>query len=381
VGDCQFLTSAGFLNIGLATGFGNGLLGVVGPINGGVPNPNILASINNIVAPNAGVGAGFIQLTNIALAAIPGAPSAITVPGGENLVMFIHDNPFSNDPANPGNNQYWTWSTDERNLCSAGSASFVLTTTAAGTAGAHFFGDNELGWDFGTLDATMTATVMSNGGGPLGNNAWAGLAAPFDAGSGHRTISITGANPTFGAPLNPPLGSDSLGFNTYDEDHPLGGSARLVFVNAAGFNALCFNQGIQLPTGGPGPDAGPGSLVIGSLIPQQTRIVGKWDSLTAALIGNPIWLGGTGHDTTVGGTNIPFFPAAALVGGSTGNTGGFQIPLPPLPTPLAFSCSSARSRLMVRMALAQPPLSRLTRLTVTRPQTVTRLRSIRNRLS
>ncbi len=138
------------------------------------------------------------------------------------------------------------------------------------------------------------------------------------------------------------LGSDVLGFLTYDTTHPTG-SGRYVLGSVTGFRT-CFNTALVI--------GGPGGPVFSNAIPQAPRLVGTFDALTNALAGlGPTWLLISGHDTVPGAVNIPWFPAASVgPSGATGVTGGFAVTVPPFPTlpgiellwystPLALSAS------------------------------------------
>jgi hypothetical protein len=194
----------------------------------------------------------------------------------------------------------------------------------------------------GTVDATMTniVSVGASGGGPSGLNAHASTTAfvqPFDQGTGTGTVSITGTTPfAFTSSAG-----EIFGLSTYDDTNPLGGTQRLVFLNVWGLmtpsgTPTCSRRDpnfVQLATGGPGGPA------LTTLIPQEPRVVGKIDLATIALLSNPLWLAATIHATVPGGNNIPWFPAAAgQPSGSTGNTGGFALPIPQLAQLIGLQC-------------------------------------------
>jgi hypothetical protein len=311
-GTCTFVTSAG-LNWGLATGFGNGFLAVVGPTSGSALT--ILAAVTNIALANPNQGNGAIYTLAIDVLGTFGT-SAITVQEGHDLTLFIHANPNQTAALPNG----WTWSSDEKNLCS--SHSYMVNTIAgSGTFVFAFFSPTEWGMGVKTIDGVLNAYTTSLGAGASGLNANAAFG--IDNGSGAQTLSITGNYPALGVLL----GSEVLGFLTYDSDHPAGGSGRYVLGNVVGFRS-CFNTSLALPTGGPG---GP---VFSNAIPQKPRLAGKFDALSAALANlGPTWVAITGHDTAVGAVNVPWFPAASLgASGATGVTGGFAVSVPPFPT-------------------------------------------------
>jgi hypothetical protein len=310
-GTCTFVTSAG-LNWGLATGFGNGFLAIVGPTSGSALS--IMAAITNIALANPNIGNGVIYTLAIDILGTFGT-SAITVQEGHDLTVFIHANPNQTAALPNG----WTWSSEEKNLCS--SHSYMVNTIAPNITAFAFFSPTEWAMGVKTLDAVLNTYTTSLGAGASGLNANAAFG--IDNGSGAQTLSITGTYPALGAAL----GSESLGFLTYDSDHPAGGCGRYVLGNVVGFRS-CFNTAVALPTGGPG---GP---VLSSAIPQQPRLAGKFDALSAALANlGPTWVAISGHDTVVGGVNVPWFPTASLgAAGATGVTGGFAVLVPPFPT-------------------------------------------------
>jgi hypothetical protein len=311
-GTCTFLTSAG-LNWALATGFGNGFLAIVGPTNGSALS--IIAAFANIGVANPNLGNGFIYTLALELSQFVGAPSAVTVPEGQNLTLFVHANPNQTSALPNG----WTWSSDEKNLCS--SHSYMANTLSSGTFSFAFVSTVEWGMGVKTIDGVLNAYTTSLGGGASGLNANAAFG--IDNGACAQTLSITGSYPALGVAL----GSEVLGFLTYDSDHPAGGSGRYVLGNVVGLRS-CFNTVLALPTGGPG---GP---VFSNAIPQAPRFAGKFDALSSALANlGPAWVAISGHDTVVGGVNVPWFPTPSLgAAGAVGVTGGFAVLVPPFPT-------------------------------------------------
>ena len=324
-GKCQFTQSGGTaLNFGLASS-GAGLV-VVGPLSGnGVAATNLAlqitlagASITNPAsAPNI-----LVQLA-LNLTQIVGSPSTIPVPEGDSMTLWLQEN---DQQTGPGNRMYWAGSLDERNICSG--YSFLLSGN--GTIGIGFNAAWEWSAGIGTLDATMTPAITSTGGGPSSLNAHAGTAflQNFDQGTGTQTISISG---TTSFPATSTVG-EFLGFAHYDESNTFGGSGKLVILNLSGLeiagNPVCSNRAptfVQLPTGGPG---GPVLTPLGNM----PRSVAQFDGATTALLSGGFWTLATNHTGIPGGSNIPWFPAGAGISGSTGNTGGFVIPIPPLAT-------------------------------------------------
>ena len=316
-GKCQFTQSGGTaLNFGLASS-GAGLV-VVGPLAGnGTPASNLAlqvtlagASITNPAsAPNV-----LVQLA-LNLTQIVGSPSTIPVPEGDSMTLWLQEN---DQQTGAGNRMYWTGSLNERNLCSG--YSFLLSGN--GSIGIGFNAAWEWSAGIGTLDATMTPAITSVG------SAQDGLLQPFDQGTGTTTISITGAT---AFPATSTVG-DAFGFAHYDESNAFGGSDKLVILNLAGLessgNPVCSNRAptfVQLPTGGPG---GPVLSPLGN----APRSAAKFDGVTSALLGGGFWTAATVHGGVPGGINIPWFAAPAGISGSTGNTGGFMIPIPPLAT-------------------------------------------------
>ncbi len=299
-GKCNFLTSAGTTNFGLFSVPGLGIV-VAGPLtgNGGpVPVVNLLVGIAGTSIPSPTTGPNQIVQLAISLVGVLGLPA---VPEGDSLVLWIQDDP---NQFGAGTMQYWTASGDEQNLCSGYSFLF------SGSSGLAFSFAPSFEWSvgLGTLDATLTTTTAS-------------LALPFDAGSGSRTVSITGGG------IVPPR----LGLAVYDEAS-LTGTSRLGAANCMGFNlagATCDDRSptfVSLSAGGPG---GP---VLGAAIPEMPRSVGKIDACTNALLGNPTWVAATNHNTFPGALTVPWFPFPAGNSGSnaSGVNGGFTLPIPPL---------------------------------------------------
>lgn len=308
-GTCTFVTSGG-LNWGLATGFGNGFLAIVGPTSGSALS--IIAAFANIGVANPNLGNGFIYTLALNLNQFVGAPSAVTVKEGHDLTLFVHANPLQTSALPNG----WTWSGDEKNICS--SHSYMVNTTASGILAFAFVPTVEWGMGVRSIDATLNTYTTSLGAGASGLNANAAFG--IDNGSGAQTLSITGSYPNVGGAL----GSDVLGFLTYDTTHPTG-SGRYVLGSVTGFRT-CFNTALVL--------GGPGGPVFSNAIPQAPRLVGTFDALTNALAGlGPTWLLIAGHDTVPGAVNIPWFPTPSVgPAGATGVTGGFAVTVPPFPT-------------------------------------------------
>ncbi len=316
-GDCTFFTPSGNVNYGIASVASLGQV-VVGPLadsSGPVP-VTFLGGIANVVVANPTGSPGTIVQMGLDLSA---TNATVGVPDGESLVLWIQDDPTQ---TGAGTMQYWTGSIDERNLCSG--YSFLLSSSG----GAFFFAPSfEWSIGLGTHDATLTTAITSTGPGPSSLNAHdavQGFSPGFDAGSGARTISITGAG----------IGSEFLGFAIYDEQS-VAGRFHLVVANAMGLQLpvapTCSRSGsgfLSLPTGGPG---GP---VFSTLVPEQPRSVGKFDALSNLLLGNPLWLASTNFSSSPGSLNVPWFPSPAGNSGSnaSGANGGFVIPLPPLPS-------------------------------------------------
>jgi hypothetical protein len=325
LGNCDFITSAGGLNFGLFSVSGFGTI-IAGPLtsNAGPATVNLLAGVAGAALPSPSAAPNVIVLITLNLAGVFG--QTIDVPENESLVLWVQDDP---NQFGTGTMQYWTGSFDERNLCSGYSFLF-----SGGTFTAFAFVPSfEWAIGFGTQDATLTTAINSLGAGPSSLNAHDalnGFTPGFDAGTGSRTISITGTGGTGIGSAS--IGSEFIGFNIYDEN---GASNRLGVLNAWGFStagATCNNRAsstfIKLPTGGPG-----GGVVLGA-IPEKPRSVGQFDVLANALLANGIWIASTNHATAAGANNLPYFPAAAINGGSNagGNVGGFPIPIPPFPT-------------------------------------------------
>ncbi|MFG0315881.1 MAG: hypothetical protein ACF8XB_01310, partial [Planctomycetota bacterium JB042] len=209
-GKCRFLTSAGGTNFGVFSVAGFGSI-VAGPLSGNAgPAPvNLLGGVAGatIFNPSSAVFA-FIAVDFLLISG-----QTIDVPTGESLVLWVQDDP---NQFGPGTMQYWTGSFDERNLCSG--YSFLLSGTGAALAYQAPF---EWALGFGTRDATLSTAISSLGGGPSSLNAHdaiQGFSPGFDAGSGTRTISITGTGGTGLGSAS--IGSEFLAFNVYDEQGP-----------------------------------------------------------------------------------------------------------------------------------------------------------------
>lgn len=331
-GDCRF-APGGVLNYGFAStatvfgsGPGFGFFGV-GPLNGSTPGAvNLLAGILNVqfggpfVLGPTGATVYGLQLN---IQPIFGSPSTITVPEGESLTYWMAENLVQG----PGAYQYWCASFDERNICS--SVSFLAS--AIGTPTGAVFGlptTFEFGMHIATEDATLMVAVAPTAADIGLPNTTMGATNPMDTGMGGGTLSLTGVTPEGGNGL----GFETFSFNSYDERNEFGGSGKLLFLNVRSVNALgtpsCgdWTAGyFALPTGGPG---GP---VLSTLIPQNPRIVAQLDAVALSLIGNPVWTLSTLHNTIPAGSEYPMFPGFTVInGGSTGNTGGFGIPVPNL---------------------------------------------------
>jgi len=329
--DCRAVVG-GFLNFGFASAaaFGGTGLGwfAVGPTSG--TQLNLLALIFNANFPGPhtlGATGAIVYGLNFTVAPLFGV-SSITVPEGQSVTYWMADDKAEG----PGAYQYQTGSENERAICS--SLSFFASGVAAvGTAlaGAVFGSPTQREWGMfiSTVDgALMAATAPTTA--IAGSNTTMGAANPMDTGTGGLTVSLTGATPEGGNGLG---GVEILSFNGYDQNNAFGGSGRLMFANLASVNALAspscgpWSAGyFGLPTGGAG---GP---VLSNSIPQLPRITGQLDVIALNLIGNPVWTLSTIHNMTAAGNEYPMFPGfAALIGGSTGNNGGFGIPIPALP--------------------------------------------------
>ena len=323
-GKCNFLTTAGGLNFGLFSVASFGTI-IAGPLagNSGPATVNLLAGVAGAALANPAAAPNLIILITLNLNALFGV--TVNVPDGDSLVLWVQDDPTG---VGAGTMQYWTGSFDERNLCSG--YSFLYS----GGTGSAFAFVQSLEWSigFGSQDASLTTAINSLGGGPSSLNAHdalQGFNPGFDAGAGTRTISITG---TGGSGVGSgSIGSEFIGFNVYDEN---GASNRLAVANIPGFDptgATCNNRSSNFI---PFASGGAGGPVVNGSIPEMPRSVGQLDTLANILLGNGIWLASTNHATIAGGNNIPYFPTAALNGGSNagGNVGGFAIPIPPFPT-------------------------------------------------
>lgn len=318
LGDCRFMSS-GQPNFTLASvaGFGSFIAGPLNTPSGGPVNVLWAAGGIGFQSPASSVAAVQAALFIDPLFTL----SAIAVPEDESLVLWFQDDPNQGGVADW---QYWVGSFDERTLCSG------LSFLWSGGPGLAFAFPPQFEWSIGlgTLDATLTATMKSAGGGPGLTNAHdhsSGFlgATEFDQGSGTRSISITGTSPP-----NSTSG-ESLGFAHYDCRAQVPGGFKLIVGNVIGF----------VPGNPPQPRChyGPGEValhpiaggpVLSTAIPQQPRIPLALDATSFALLANPIWTAATKHRSVVGASNVPWFPAAAAASGSTGNTGGAPLPLP-----------------------------------------------------
>lgn len=325
-GKCHFLRSGGAaLNYGLATGTGNGIA-VVGPLSSQGTASTISGawSIANVGFTNPFTTPGMIIQSVLQLTGVFGTLSAIPVPDGDSLTLW-HASPNNQTPG--GGTHYWTGSFSERNLCSGNS--YLLSGGSLSALTASGFNPAwEWSTGIGTLDATMT-NIVSVGASGTGSHAGPGFTQPFDAGSGTRTVSVTGTG-LFAATTSV---GEVLGFNSYDENNVFGGSARLVFTNLWKFTSNggpnCTDAATPNPNEVVAPTGGPGGPQL-SALGNQPRVVAQLDTLALALAANPIWTAATIHTTSAGGSNLPWFPAPAGISGSTGNGTGFAIPVPPL---------------------------------------------------
>lgn len=344
-GRCHFTQSgATALNFGIASvGTGAGFA-VIGPLSDqGAPATISGAwAIANVGIVNpAATPATIVQLilNLVGLFSGGGGPSAVPVPDGESLTLWTAE---SNAQVGQGSRMYWTGSLDERNICSG--YSFLLSGGAGPLTGFGFISAFEWSTGIGTVDATMSnvVSVGNSGGGPSGLNAHASTTAfaqPFDSGSGALTVSMSGTGP-FGPTSS---SGNILGFNSYDESNFFGGSPRLVITNLL---SLTVDGSTQCPTSATANPARfelPGILAGTPLsgLGNQPRSTVAVTGLALTLLANPIWTAATIHSTVAGGSNIPWFPAAAGISGSTGNTGGFAIPVPVLASLVGVQLASA----------------------------------------
>ena len=331
-GDCRLTAGTGTtLNFGFASSaafFGVGGFGFFGfgPLNSSTATVNLLALIGNVQFGGpftAGPTGATVYGLGLLLQPVFGSPSSIAVPDGESLTYWISENMVQG----PGNYMYWVASEDERNICSSMSA----IASAIGTPNGGVFRvptNREFGMFVSTIDATTMAAVAPTAFDIGGLNTTMGAANPMDTGTGGRTLSLTGVTPEGGNGL----GFETLSFNSNNENNVFGTSGVLMFCNLMAVNLLAspacgtWSAGyLALPTGGSG---GP---VLSTLIPQNPRIVDKLDTVALALINNPVWTLSTIHNTTPGGSEYPMFQGFTIAnGGSTGNTGGFAIPVPNL---------------------------------------------------
>ncbi len=337
-GDCRLTGGTGSgLNFGFVSTmpfFGTGGWGHVafGPLNSSSGTVNLLALVGGTqFAGPFQAGPTGALVYGIDLNLIWESPSTIAVPEGESLTYWISESLTQG----PGNYMYWTASEDERSVCSSMSAIASAIGTPNGAV-LRVPPNREFGMFVSTLDAAMTAAVAPTAfdvGLPNTTMAAAtGGVNPMDTGTGARTLSLTGQTPEGGNGL----GFETLSFNTFAErsfsDPHIGGGI-LVFANLMAFNSLGSPScGPWSPGYVPLASGGPGGPVLSTKIPQRPRIVGKLDAVTLALIANPAWILSTLHDLDDAGAEYPMFPGFTVRGGSTGNTGGFAIPVPNLPS-------------------------------------------------
>lgn len=327
----------------------------VGPVVGGPGAPAAPATprfLTGLIAVSGAAPAPFINTLKLTILPTPGFPSAITIPEGD-ATMLGHPDPG----VNPGTgfvNQYFIGSVDEHRVCSAAPNTGMFIPTAAGYfLISWFFNPSPIEWasSVSTIDSsvelatTTTTTLFAGPGGASGLNAHAGMGTPYHAGN-QGILSMTGST------LLEAATGEIFGTNVYDANNAFaGGSFHLTCLNwsgldpnsplagglgvtiAGGFSGgfvasnLCPTAGgfgvIPIATGGPGgPALGP---AVGGRFP---RSVGKFDFVTNNLLANAIFLFATKHTVTVGGNNYPQYPAAALMGGSSGNNGGAFIAIP-----------------------------------------------------
>lgn len=323
-GDCRF-APGGTLNYAFASssalfgGAQNGWI-AVGPQNGSTPGQTtLLASILNLTFAgpfSAGPTGATIYGLQLDLTATIGGPSSIAVPVDNSVTYWMSDNPVQG----PGVYQYWVASADEQSAAS----SLTFFASAIGTPGGGVFSfpqTFEWGMFVSTLDATLMAAVPAL---PFSSGPTMGTQNPIDTGTVGRAISLS---------LTSGGGSQTLSFNSYDEGNVFGGSGKIVFANVMAFNSLGQPSfGPWSPGYTPLATGGPGGPVLSTQIPQQPRLVGKIDAVALALAQNPLWLLATTHQVTPGGNDYPMIPGIpAAMGGSTGNNGGFALPIPNLP--------------------------------------------------
>jgi hypothetical protein len=339
-GSCHVVTAGG-VNWGLFTGIGAGMPVLGGPLNGG---GLILHAAFAVVFPNS-FPLGFINTLRFDfVSGGPGLPSAATIPEGNTVALTSADAPAQG----PGAGQYWTGSVDDRKVCTAVGNSMLLVNTGGGfaigqpfiAAGVPTFLPIEWGNYVSTIDAVVELNTTNPGGGPSGLNAHAAMAVPYDAGN-NGVMSLTGTTIYF------PTAGEVFGVHSYDDNNVFGGSNHLSMLNFSGLRAgwpgatapMCPTAGgiYHWPAPGDipggtfpvtgGPNVGAGG-VLSLAIPQHPRSTGVIDSVTNNLLANPTWTGATVHGTAPFGINFPGYPAPVKNGGSAGNNGGFQIPIP-----------------------------------------------------
>jgi hypothetical protein len=390
-GDCRFLTTAVASGLNFAAVTFAGIPAqlnnaIIGPLNDPAPTPNPLQDVNvHFLVGGVNVtsaGPGIAQLIFVNVFGIFAGTSAIPVSEKENVTLWVRE---SHSQSVPGGVQYWLFSGDERMVCTAQSSSFLAFQSAAGPitvgqlraqAGATI-GGLEWGIGLGIEDAATNAVVNSvqngvaaGGGIPNANSdvTWPpggpGLNPPggFDAGQASRKISLSGTS----LHASSPLGGETLGFATYDENnkfilqngHPANGRIVLMELYRAdpvAFGTItapdCHDRSMILPAAGTfsnGPlllisGPGPGVRIVGDFFPANGAPpdpqVGPYPSGSAfsvfapAFVSSAGWLFVSSHDTVVGGIDLPYLPIpTTLVSGATGRSNlgtGTDFPLPP----------------------------------------------------
>jgi hypothetical protein len=300
---------------------------LVGPLNGTNLQLNALAVGVNIP------GSWPRPIINTIRLDVVGAISAITIPEGSATALVTADR----WDQGPRNGQYWTGSVDDRRVCSAQPNGglfngFFIFQPFIFTGGSPPFLAVEWGNAVSTIDASVELGINAVGLGPSGLNPGPLYAAPYDAGQ-NGVISITGST------LNAPTAGEIFGIQCYDDNNPFGGSNHLSLLNFSGLRTgypaplpMCPTSGGLM--GDPAqdvPSGGAGGPALSLAIPQHPRSTGKFDFVTNNLLANPLWTASTIHAVAPFGIFFPFYGAAVKCGGSTGNNGGFQILIPPLP--------------------------------------------------
>lgn len=276
-----------------------GYLGAVG-----YPGTNILFEAEDLSFPvTAGGPSGITEIT------IPFDPP-LTVAEGENLLIYLAD---ARHQYNYTNEQSFLISDDENNAWE--SISYHLDTN-----GAISQMPNTVEFYLGAslVDAVTVSGNVLHGPGSSGLNSHWSLPNPFDAGIGGRTISLSGYDVALGGSF----GSSAVTFATFDSTNIYGGSQRLVLASTYAVLVSDVSPGIALPGSGTGP-------VLSTAIPEAPRIVNSLDLVSYSLLANPFWTLATTHSTTAGGGELPWYSAATPgPAGSSGNVGGFAIPVP-----------------------------------------------------